>query len=194
MNMKYFLLSIILLFSFSCLNAQGLKFGIKVGADMNKLAAKGFDEGFTFGYHAGGFAEIKLSKKFSFQPEVYFRQQNMDTAAGFSDLSPTIQKVSGISLKYLNIPLILNLKMSKGIAIQVGPKYSILMSGGDILQNGQDAFKKGDLSMLGGLQISVGGFIFYGRYEVGLQNISDVTNSEKWTNQAIHLGLGLSFL
>ena len=43
MKMKYFLLAFVLLSSVAGVNAQGLKFGIKVGADMNKLAAKGFD-------------------------------------------------------------------------------------------------------------------------------------------------------
>lgn len=176
--------------------AQGLKIGVKAGADLSKMDAVGFDDGFTFGYHAGGFAEIKLSSKLSLQPEVYFSQQNLDTAASFSQVYQGIN-VSAISLKRLNIPILLSYKIGKGIALQAGPQFGILMSQGGLVKNGEDAFKKGDFSMVGGLQLNLGSFVIYGRYVVGLsdvQNIdvSDITNTDSWKSQAIHLGIGLA--
>lgn len=176
--------------------AQGFKLGVKAGADMNKMQAVGFDDGFTFGYHAGAFATLKLSPKLSLQPEVYFSQHNLDTATRFSEIYSNLN-VSGISLKYINIPILLNYNLSKGFALQAGPQFGILMSQGGLVKNGQEAFKSGDFSMVGGVQLSLGSFVVYGRYVVGLSDvknidISDITNSDSWQSQTIHLGLGIA--
>jgi hypothetical protein len=61
-----------------------------------------------------------------------------------------------------------------------------------MLQNGEDAFKKGDFSMVGGLQVKLLKFRIYGRYVVGLSDISDVSNSGEWKNQSIQLGVGIA--
>lgn len=192
---KIIITFIAVLFCFSSM-AQGFKLGVKAGADMNKMEAVGFNDGFTFGYHAGAFAVLKLSPKLSLQPEVYFSQHNLDTAARFSEIYNNLN-VSGISLKYLNIPILLNYNLSKGIALQAGPQFGILMSQGGLVNNGKEAFKSGDFSMVGGVQLSLGSFVVYGRYVVGLSDvknidISNVTNTSAWQSQTIHLGLGIA--
>lgn len=194
--MRILFLALMFLFSGSAGMAQGFKLGVKAGADMNKMNAVGFNDGFTFGYHAGAFAELKLSPKLGIQPEVYFSQQNLDTAASFSEIYQDLS-VSGISLKRLNIPILLTYRLSKGIALQAGPQFGILMSQGGLIQNGEDAFKRGDFSMAGGLQLSLGSFVVYGRYVVGLSDVQNIdlgniTNTSTWRSQTIHLGLGLA--
>ena len=94
-------------------------------------------------------------------------------------------------MSYLNIPLLLNLGFSKNVTIQLGPQYSILFNeSSSALTNGQNAFKKGDFSLVGGLQVKVSKLRIYGRYVVGLSDINDFDNREKWKNQTIHVGLG----
>ena len=69
--MKKVLFFIILVFLNALfLHAQEFKIGGKVGANVTGLTGIQFDQGFNFGYHAGGFAEIMLSKKWGIQPEV----------------------------------------------------------------------------------------------------------------------------
>jgi hypothetical protein len=63
-----------------------------------------------------------------------------------------------------------------------------------LVQNGKDAFKKGDFSMVGGLQLNISKIKLYGRYVVGLSNINDIDNQEKWKNQTIQVGIGFSIL
>jgi hypothetical protein len=62
-----------------------------------------------------------------------------------------------------------------------------------LVQNGTDAFKKGDLSLLGGVQIHLSAFRIYGRYGVGLSNLNDITSTQNWKSQMIQLGLGINF-
>jgi hypothetical protein len=178
------------------INAQNFKAGIKVGTNVNKITGKSFKEQFTYGYHAGAFTEIKLSNKFYLQPEVIFNQINADTSSDFKKLyNVTASTVSGIKLNYLSIPILLQLKINKFISINAGPQFGILINqNNSFLQNGKDAFKQGDFSMLGGVQLKFAGIRVYGRYVVGLQNLNDIDNQDKWKNQSIQIGVGLAIL
>jgi hypothetical protein len=193
---SFFLSAILALFFFSFSNAQGFGVGLKVGTNINKMQGQSFKDQFTYGYSAGAYADIKLGGKWSIQPEVLFNQLNADTSDKFSDLyNINADKVSKIKLKYLSIPLLLNYNISKGISLQAGPQFGILMDQNkNILQNGQEAFKKGDFSLLGGLQIKLSSIRIYGRYAVGLNNINDIDNKDQWKNQSIQLGIGLTLL
>lgn len=191
MKSKFLTLAILFALSSPAVFAQ-LKLGIKGGANIHKLDGKSFKDEFSFGYHLGGFAEIGLSKKFSIQPEVLFSQVNIDTSSSFSDVYD-FDNVSKVKLSYLQIPLLLNFKANEFVTLQLGPQYSILMDNSNTLvENGRDAFKKGDFSMLGGLQLNISKIKIYGRYAVGLNNINDIDNQEKWKNQTIQVGVGLT--
>ena len=185
--------SILVLFVFSTSFSQGLTFGIKGGATLNKLTGKSLKEEFSFGYHVGAFATLGLGGKLSFQPEVLFNQVNQDTASNFSAVSPSFNKVKDIQLKYLTIPVFLNYNLSNLLALQVGPQFGILIDQNkDLVKNGGDAFKKGDFSMVGGLQLKLLKFRVYGRYLVGLNDISNIGNSGTWKSQSIQLGVGIA--
>ena len=139
------------------------------------------------------FAEIKLSEKFGLQPEVYFSQVNIDTSSNFSSVY-NFKDLSKVQLKYINIPLLLSFKPNKFVALQAGPQYGILIDKSNtVLQNGQDAFKKGDFSMLAGIQLHFSKVRLYGRYIVGLTDIDDIDNQENWKAQTIQIGLGIAF-
>jgi hypothetical protein len=172
--------------------SQGFNIGIKGGASINKITGQSFKDEFTYGYHLGGFATIGLSKKFAIQPEVLFNQFKTDTSSSFSSLYQ-FNKVKDIKLNYLSIPILLNYNVSNILALQAGPQFGILIDQSkNLLQNGQDAFKSGDFSMLGGLQLKLLKFRVYGRYAIGLSDINNITNSDKWKSQSIQLGVGLS--
>jgi hypothetical protein len=195
--MKSFLLSAILAcFFFSFAGAQGFGVGIKVGTNINKIQGQSFKDQFTYGYSAGVYADIKVSNKWSIQPEVLFNQVSTDTSDRFSDLYKiNADKISKIKLNYLSIPILLNYNVSKGISLQAGPQFGILMSQNkDLLQEGKDAFKSGDFSMVGGLQLKFSSIRLYGRYAIGLSNINDIDNRDSWKNQSIQLGVGFTIL
>lgn len=189
--MKKIILLIIILNSFQSSFSQGVQFGIKAGADLNNLTGITFSEKFTFGYHAGAFAQISLSPTLSIQPELYYSEVSHDTAIGFSSLL-NLKPVSQIKLGYINVPILLNIKPSKSMAIQLGAKYGILtQSNVAVLGNAKDAIKNGDLSALIGAQLYVANFRIYGRYEIGLTNLNDIGDQQKWKSQTVHIGVGL---
>jgi hypothetical protein len=64
----------------------------------------------------------------------------------------------------------------------------------DLLQEVKDAFKSGDFSMVGGLQLKFSSIRLYGRYAIGLSNINDIDNRDSWKNQSIQLGVGFTIL
>lgn len=193
--MKTLLLSFAaIFFTISFAGAQSFHAGIKVGANINKLTGQSFKEQFSFGYHAGVFAEIGLGKKWSVQPEVLFNQTNTDTSDKFSALyKVNAGQISKIKLGYLSIPVMLNYKLSKIFSLQAGPQYGILISQDkSILQNGKNAFKQGDFSLVGGAQLKFAGIRIFGRYQVGLSNLNDIDKRDRWKNQVIQLGVGFS--
>lgn len=169
--------------------------GAKVGANISKVDGKSFKEEFNYGYHAGGFAEISLGKNFVFQPEVLFNQYSTTVDSSYRNIYQNVftKEQSKVKLNYLSIPLLINYKLIGPISLQAGPQFGVLIQQDkNLLQNGEDAFKKGDFSMLGGVQIKLSKFRINGRYAVGLNNINDIDNQDKWKNQTIQVSLGLA--
>ncbi|MBL0355916.1 MAG: PorT family protein [Chitinophagaceae bacterium] len=195
--MKSLILSTALMLSFfSVANAQGFSAGLKLGTNINKIQGQSFSDKFTYGYSAGAFMEVKLGKKWGIQAEGVFNQVTTDTSDRFSELYKiNAGKISNIKLNYLSIPLLLNYHVSKGIVLQAGPQYGILLNQTkNLLENGRDAFKQGDFSLLGGLQLQLASIRIYGRYAIGLNNLNDIDNRDKWRNQSIQLGIGFAIL
>jgi len=187
-------LLILAIFSMMATAATAQKFhiGAKAGANINKLNGKSFSDQFSFGYHLGGFFNVGLGKKFAIQPEILFNQINVDTSSSFSSVYK-FNQVDKVQLKYLSVPIMLNFKPVKFLTLQAGPQFSVLMNKSKtLLENGRDAFKAGDFAMLGGAQVNIGHLNIYGRYAVGLSNLNDIDNKEKWKSQGFQIGLGLT--
>lgn len=167
--------------------------GVKAGANIIKVDGRSFDEEFKYGYHLGGFAIIGLGGRFALQPEVLFNQYQTKTDSSFKAIyQNAFSGNTDIKLNYLSIPLLLNYKLGSFLSLQAGPMFSILLDRNkNLLQNGKDAFDKGDFSMLGGAQVSLGKIKLNGRYVVGLNNINDIDNQDKWKGQGFQLSVGL---
>ena len=119
-------------------------------------------------------------------------QTNVDTSSKFSDIY-AFNKVNGVKLNQLSIPLLLNYSPNKFVSFQAGPQYSILMNKDKtFIANGKDAFKTGDFSMLGGIQLNITKIRVYARYAVGLSNLNDIDDKEKWKSQSVQLGVGFT--
>jgi hypothetical protein len=144
----------------------------------------------------GGFAEIGLGGKIGIQPEVLFNQYQTRADSSFSHIYQNaldINNYQNVTLNYLSIPLLLTYKVGSLLSLQAGPQVGILIDQSkNLLENGQEAFKSGDFSMVGGAQIHISKIRLTGRYIVGLNNISDINDQNKWKNQGFQLSLGLA--
>lgn len=171
---------------------QGFSIGIKGGANMGKISGESFKNEFKLGYQIGGFATIPLGKKFAIQPEVLFNQTNVDTSKSFSDVYH-FNSISGIQLKQLLIPVLLNFNMTKLLTLQVGPQFDVVLDQNkNLLQNGEDAFKSGNFSLAAGLQLNLMNFRIYGRFTGGMTDMDNIGNKDTWKPQNIQLGIGLA--
>lgn len=195
--MKKIILVATILLGTICLQAQGVKLGVKAGANINKLSGVSFSDAYNLGYQFGGFVEIDFSKTLGIQPEILFSQTNTNTVAGFNSIYTGLANaVSGSSVQYnqLSIPILLRYNIGKLITINAGPQYSIVMNQSEtLLTNGRQAFKDGDFSMVSGLQLNLGSLRIYGRYNIGLNNLNDIDNKDQWKSQQLQLGFGFKF-
>ncbi|MGN6418998.1 MAG: porin family protein [Pseudobacter sp.] len=171
--------------------SQSLHFGFKGGANIFKVDGQSFRDEFKFGYHLGAFGEIYFTDKFGIQPEVLFSQTNFRTGNDFDNVYPDgIGDVKG-KLHYLSIPVLLSFRPVNLIAFQIGPQFGTLLNQDkDLVNNGKDAFKKGDLSLLAGAQLNLLKFKLGARYVIGLNDINDVGTSNKWKNQGFQVYVG----
>ena len=193
--MKNVFTIVILFFLVASGSAQGIHIGAKVGANLSDASGKSFQSGFHFGYHAGIFSELMFTKKFGLAPEVLFSETNLRAGNSFSTLysSVSLANVSDIKLHYLSIPVLLAYNPIPFLTFHAGPQFGVLMNQTKTLvANGTDAFKKGDVSVLAGAQLNVLKFRVYARYVVGLSNINDIDNRDKWRSQSLQAGLGFT--
>ncbi|HEX2606016.1 MAG TPA: porin family protein [Flavisolibacter sp.] len=171
-----------------------LNFGIKGGANITKVEGKSFRDEFRYGYHLGGFAEIGLGGKLSLQPEVLFNQLQTRVDSSFKNVyqnAVSFSNYKDVKLNYLTIPVMLNYKLGSLLSLQAGPQFGILIDQDkNLLQNGKEAFKTGDFSLAGGAVIHLAKLRVTGRYFVGLANVSDISDQNKWKNQGFQLSLG----
>ena len=186
------------LFTAGAFAQGGFRLGVKAGTNLTKITGQSFNDGFDLSYHVGAFAEIDFNKKCGIQPEVLW-SQTTTKRTNFDNLYPTIvnsatSKDEKIKLDYMAIPILLRYNVGKMLTLNAGPQFGILINQDkNFLQNGQSAFKNGDFSMVAGAQLNFNFLRIYGRYNIGLKNLNDVGNQDKWTNQQIQMGIGLRF-
>jgi opacity protein-like surface antigen len=188
--MKKVVLSVLMLVGIvSISQAQGLRLGVKAGTNLNKISGQSFNDGFDLSYHVGAFIEADFNKKWGIQPELIW-SQTTSKPSNFKVLYNSVSSTSFDNTKDIK----LRYNVGSILSLNAGPQYSILINKDKtLLQNGQSAFKDGDLAMVLGAQLNFAFLRVYGRYNIGLQNINDIDSKDKWTSQQIQLGLGFKF-
>ena len=194
MKTKLFFLAAFLIFS-SAAMAQ-FNIGVKGGVNITKVDDKAFRDEFTYGYHLGGFAEVGLGKRLKIQPEVLWNQFNTRKDTAFRNVTNNLlnfDNYDDVKLNYLSIPILLSYKLGNVLYLQAGPQFGILLNQDNtLLENGKEAFSKGDFSMLGGVQLNVSKLRLSGRYFVGLNNIKEIDDNSKWKNQGFQISAGFA--
>jgi hypothetical protein len=167
--------------------------GVKAGANITKVDGRSFSDEFRYGYHLGAYVSVPVGGRIAIQPEVLFNQFQTRTGTEFRSIyQNALDGATNIRLNYLSIPVMVNYKLGRFLSLQAGPQFAILLDRNkNLLENGREAFDKGDFSMLGGAQFSLGRIKLNGRYFVGLNNINDIDNQDQWKNQGWQLSFGL---
>jgi len=174
--------------------AQGFQLGLKAGANLSKVTGVSFQDQYELGYHAGAFTIIKFGKVVGLQPEILFNQFAATTANEFRDIYDG-DNLKQIRLSYLTIPMLVNVSPMRWVSLQGGAQMGILMDKEiSLLRNGEQAFKKGELSLLGGVQLNLGIFKIGGRYFHNISNANDIDGRDPWRNRGYQLSVGVRII
>ena len=166
--MKYqicFVLSILAI----CATAQEFSLGLKAGWNYSQLQdlpdpGNDFDFEQASDFHLGGYLNIGLSEKWSFQPEVLYSGKGGQIS--FQDTSRSV--TTDINLNYLTFPLLLQYR-SGFLSIHAGPElgFQLDRNGSDERLGILDAETYDmpfDLSGVAGLTVHIGAISITGRY------------------------------
>lgn len=173
---KIITFTILALFTFGKSKAQDVTFGIKIGANYASVTgdnSSSYDP--VTAIIIGAMAEITLTEKFAFQPEVVFSRQ------GFKS------DEFDLKLKYMNLPLIAKYYVTNKLSIEAGPQVGFRLLAiadtplGEV--DVRDNIKKIDLGLSAGLGYKLeSGFNFGARYNYSFSNINQYVG-EKVSNQ-----------
>ena len=191
--MKKFILLATVFIAFAAKAQEKVNIGIKVGQNLTSVNSVAVDR-HTASYHGGVTFQIGLTDKISLVPEVLLSQTKLATNPSITDiLGDNRYNPETYHLSYLMLPLLVQLKPLPALLLQAGPQYGILIDQKkDGKENAQLAFKEGEFSFVGGAKVNLGGFFVYGRYVVGLQDISALQDQAKWKTRQWQLGIGMS--
>lgn len=191
----------ICVFSFSY--AQGnINFGAKAGLNLATLTGDAENADMKAGFHIGGMAEISINEKFSVQPELLFSTQGaQEDITFFNGVEDQTENVK-YNFSYINLPVMAKYYVTEALSLEAGPQIGFLVDS-KAKSNGEtvDADELlGDLSTIDfGLNFGFGykldsGLNFSARYNLGLSNISDVSDSDfEFKNSVFQFSIGYFF-
>lgn len=182
----------------AAVSAQTLHIGAKLGANLGKIDGASFKQEYKLSYLVGAYVDLGLGKNWGIEPELLFNQTTARIDSGYKSVyqdAPNSVIGSKAHFNYLSVPILLNLNAGKLITFQLGPQFSVLLNKDEKLTtNVGNAVKSGDLAAVLGARINLGALNISVRYNIGLNNINDLGDKQKWTNQAIQIGVGLRIL
>lgn len=189
---KLILLVAVVLVGFN-INAQGVDFGVKAGANFATIGGDDSDEfGSRTSFHFGLTAAIAVSDNFAVQPELVYSAQG--ASLDFEGIE------ADVKLDYLNLPIMAQFQVADGFSIEVGPQFGFLMSA-KVEAGGEEEDIKDDLK---GLDLAAGVGVNYAmasglnigaRYNLGLSNMNDGDDSDEFSNQnnVFQVSIGWTF-
>lgn len=205
--MKKFLLIVLAFLPVVAIAQPGpldIDLGIKAGMNFTRMNGNTWSGGYRSGVLGGAFASLGV-KKIGAQAEVLIATTSFNgngsnfKAAGLLFNPADSASTGGFSATYLNIPVLLNLKLFGNATIQLGPQLTTLLNVKDkdafLNQPAANIFNQSDFAGVVGIQLNLPLKLNAGvRYTFGLtdQNISSV--GESWKLSSIQLHLGFSFL
>ena len=186
--------------------------GVKAGLNFNKVVASEWNNQFSTNPHAGFFAYLN-KHRLGVQVEALWTQNTLRTDSTFyglyhqyyNQLNDSLNKGT-FRFNTISIPLLLNLKLTQFLWLQLGPQYAANINVVDknkLLKSGVNIIQQGNYNLIGGLWFQLGGHNAMMHLNAGIRYISGISsmsniatitgNKSEWKNQMIQLHVGLSF-
>ncbi|MRX69327.1 Opacity protein [Flavobacterium resistens] len=207
--MKKIILTAFAVFLCGFVKAQEIKYGIKGGLNVANLSENFYASNSPkTGFHIGGFAQIRLSEKFVFQPEVLFSTQGtkVDNASIYDGQNRYFGSVIQ-NLNYINVPLMFKYYAIEKFSIEAGPQIGFLTSETTKIEvhgvnetkiDANNSYKNFDFGLNLGVGYDITKNITVGtRYNLGLSNIGKTVvegyGPPKAHNRVFSLSVGYKF-
>lgn len=164
--------------------------GLEAGANFSTLVGSDVTTNFgsstlsnKLGFVGGGFLCLNFGSSFGIRPEVLYEQKGV----AISGTSTTTE------LDYFEIPVLLKFSLGTPAvnpAILIGPSFAwnTLAQSGGVNVSGVSS---SDVGLVGGIEVDIDKFLVSGRYELGLDN---VTQDSKIQNGTFTFLVGYSFM
>jgi opacity protein-like surface antigen len=188
--MKKIILSVAALFAFGFANAQEVKFGAKAGVNFSTFTGDAEDVDGKVGFQVGAFAEIKISDKFSVQPELMYTT----LGAKFDEMGTTFTQ----TVDYIVLPVMAKFYVADAFSLEAGPQIGFLV-GAKIEADGESVdvkefYNSTDFGLNFGAGYDFTENISAGlRYTLGLSNIAKDSGDESIQNSNFALALAYKF-
>jgi hypothetical protein len=157
----------------------GLKLGLEGGIDLANLNGQNVNDavGSRLGFAGGAFADIPFTPTLAIQPEVLYEQKG--------------GKYNGTAyqLDYVEVPILLNIGFGIPLinpSLLIGPTFN-----SNAANSGLSNINSNEMGLILGAQANLFQFLFSGRYEIGLTNVSSTQNIQNGTFTFL---VGLSFI
>lgn len=185
--MKTTFLAFLVFMITSSINAQDISFGAKAGANFASISGDLTDniDGRT-SFNVGAVASIGISKKFSIQPELVYSAQGGTASIEGQDFT--------IKLDYINVPVLADFNIVKGLSIQAGPQIGFNITSEVDTDGGESSeieTESIEFSLAAGAQYRLDqGLFFQARYGLGITDTSDILTRK---NNVFSLSIGYFF-
>tara|TARA_R110002111_G_scaffold57012_3_gene96824 strand:+ start:6394 stop:7032 length:639 start_codon:yes stop_codon:yes gene_type:complete len=185
---KLIVFSSVFLFALTSVYAQSdskaIQLGVKGGVNLSKLSGDDFDDvDSRTSFNVGLVAEIPISERISFQPELFYSGQGFDILERDQDNIFDTDQNFEYQLDYIQVPLLLKAYLIKGLSVEAGPQFGFKIheefdtqpnsDGGDFEIDEDDSYVKDfDTSLALGTSYKFdSGFFLSARYTMGLISI-----------------------
>jgi len=135
------------------------------------------------GFVGGAVVEYGVSDNFGISGGVLFSMQGAKEKDGNKDT---------YKLNYLNIPIMANYYVYKGLAVKAGVQPGFLLSAKDGDESVKDECKKFDFAIPVGVSYEISKFVIDARYNIGLTKISK-DSDDKSRNSVFQFTVGYKF-
>jgi hypothetical protein len=205
--MKKYIFTAVAVLAFGFTNAQKAQFGIKGGLNVANQSYSGEgspSSSSIIGFHIGGFVEVKVSDKFSIQPELLYSTQGSKFDVTVNEGGINYDTENIFKLAYINIPVIFKYYASEKFSLQAGPQIGFLTSskmetevlGQSVTQDVKDFFESVDYGLNIGAGYDFTKKVSAGiRYNFGLANVFNDSegSNDKIKNNVFSVSLGYKF-
>ena len=178
--MKKLMLAIIFMVVAKIGLSQGISYGIKAGLNYSNIYSTSLNTDFKQGFHAGVYGKINAII-FAIQPEVLISKR------GYTETN-----IRDISMYYVDVPIMLKIKIFPALSIDAGPQFSYLLS--ETVENlsitnpVMPDYKNAEMSGAVGASLQIWKLGAAARYILGFSEISKLNTSK---NQLFQLSLSL---